>query len=119
MASLGKIKVRLYDEIIKDHIESRIIGKAPESDIIRETHYLPYKPIVREEKATTKFQIMYQSHNLNHYLKSVQIQSFFWSVFSCTWAKYGYLLIYLRIQSVYGKIRTRKNFVFGQFSCSE
>ena len=42
MASLGKIKVRLYDEIIKDHIESRIIGKAPESDIIRETHYLPY-----------------------------------------------------------------------------
>ena len=119
MTSLGKIKVCLCDEIIKDHIESRIIGKAPESDIVRETHYLPYKPIVREEKATTKFQIMYQSDSLNHCLKSVQIQSFFWSVFSCTLAEYGYLLIYLRIQPEYGKIRTGKNFVFGQFSCSE
>ena len=38
-------------------------------------------------------------------MKSVQIRSFFWSVFSC-------------IQSEYGKIRTRKNSVFGHFSCS-
>ena len=38
-----------------------------------------------------------------HYVKSVQIRSFFWSVFSC-------------IQSEYRKIRTRKNSVFGHFS---
>ena len=36
-------------------------------------------------------------------MKSVQIWSFFWSVFSC-------------IQSEYRKIRTRGNFVFGHFS---
>ena len=37
--------------------------------------------------------------------KSVQIRSFLWFIFSC-------------IQSKYKKIRTRKNSVFGHFSCS-
>ena len=36
-------------------------------------------------------------------VKRVQIRSFFWSVFSHIWTEYG-------------KIRTRKNFVFGYFS---
>ena len=40
-----------------------------------------------------------------HCVKSVQIQSFFWSVFSCIWTEYR-------------KIRTRKNSVFGHFSGS-
>ena len=40
-----------------------------------------------------------------HCLKSVQIQSYFWFVFSC-------------IQSEYRKIRTRNNYVFGHFSRS-
>ena len=39
-----------------------------------------------------------------HCVKSVQIRSFFWSVF-------------FHIQAKYGKIRTRKNSVFGHFSC--
>ena len=43
-----------YNEIIKDQIESRIIERAPESHIVGETHYLPHKPVVRDEKATTK-----------------------------------------------------------------
>ena len=41
--------------------------------------------------------------HLSHCVKSAQIRSFFWSVFS-------------RIQSKYRKIRTRKNSVFGHFS---
>ena len=41
-----------------------------------------------------------------HCVKSIQIRSFFWSVFS-------------RIQSKYGKIRTRIIFVFAQFSRSD
>ena len=41
-----------------------------------------------------------------HCVKSVQIQSYFWSVFSC-------------IRTEYRKIRTRNNSVFGHFSCSE
>ena len=43
----------------------------------------------------------------NHYVKSVKIWSFFWYRVS------------LRIQSKCGKIRTRKNSVFGHFSRSE
>ena len=46
--------------------------------------------------------------------KSVQIRSFFWSVFSCIRTE-----VNLRIQSEYGKIRTRKNFVFRHFSRSD
>ena len=41
-----------------------------------------------------------------HCVKSVQVQSFFWSVF-------------YRIQSEYGKIQTRKDSVFGHFSHSD
>ena len=40
----------------------------------------------------------------SHCVISLQIQSFFWSVFSC-------------IQSKYRKIRTMRNSVFGHFSC--
>ena len=43
---------------------------------------------------------------VDHYVESVQIRSFFWSVFS-------------RIRTEYGKIRTRKNSVFGHFSRSD
>ena len=43
--------------------------------------------------------------NVYHCLKSVQIRSFFWSVFSC-------------FQSEYTKMRTRNNSVFGHFSHS-
>ena len=41
----------------------------------------------------------------SHYVKSVQIRSFFWSVFSC-------------IRTEYRKILTRKNSVFGHLSRS-
>ena len=47
-------------------------------------------------------------------MKSVQIRSFFWSVFSCIRTD-G---VNLRIQSEYRKIWTRNNSVFGQFSRS-
>ena len=46
------------------------------------------------------------SLGMRHCVKSVQIRSFFWSIFSC-------------IQSKYRKIQTRKNSVSGHFSGSE
>ena len=52
----------------------------------------------------------------NHCVKSVQIRSFFWSLFSCIRTEYEDLL---RIQSKYRKIRTRKNSARGHFSSSE
>ena len=48
-------------------------------------------------------------------MKCVHIRSFFLSVFSCIRTEYG---ISLRILSELGKIRTRKNSVFGHFSRS-
>ena len=48
-----------------------------------------------------------------HCVKSVEIQSFFWSVFSHIRTEYGEIL-----QSKCGKIRTRKNSIFGHFSRS-
>ena len=52
---------------------------------------------------------------LNYWEKIVQIQNYFWSVFSHIWAEYGEI----RIQSECGKIWTRNNSVFGHFSRSE
>ena len=42
----------------------------------------------------------------DYYVKSVQIRSYFWSVYSC-------------IRTEYNKIPTRNNSVFGQFSRSD
>ena len=53
-----------------------------------------------------------------HRVKSVQIRSFCWSVFSCIWTEYGEILRISRIQSKFGKIQTRKNSVFEHFSRS-
>ena len=47
----------------------------------------------------------WQSNYCDHCVKSVQIRSFFWSVFSC-------------IRTEYRKIRTRNKTVFGHFSRS-
>ena len=49
-------------------------------------------------------------------MKSVQIRSFFWSVFSNIRTAYS---VSFRIQSEYGKKRTRKNSVFGYISRSQ
>ena len=47
--------------------------------------------------------LVYVSSQNCHCVKSVQIRSFFWSIYSC-------------VQSEYRKIRTRKNSAFGHFS---
>ena len=49
-------------------------------------------------------------------MKIVQIRSFFWSLFSRIQTEYP---VSFRIQSECGKIRTRKNSVFGHFSHSD
>ena len=57
-------------------------------------------------------------HN-NHCVKSVKMRSFFWSVFSAFWLNMERYKISLRIQPECGKIRTRKNSVFGHIAHSE
>ena len=53
-----------------------------------------------------------------HCVESVQIRSYFWSVFSCIRTGYGDLLVNLHIQSHNKKIRTKNNSAFGHFSRS-
>ena len=70
----------------------------------------------------TKWMISFVlSHVTSHCVKSVQIWSYFWSVFSCIRTEYGEIRsIWLRsIQSEYRKIRTRNNSVFGHISRSD
>ena len=54
----------------------------------------------------------------NHCVKSVQIQSFFWSVFCCIRTEYGDLRENIYIYK-YRKTWTRNNSVFGHFSRSD
>ena len=65
-----------------------------------------------------KVRYMFIKTNSVHYVKSVQIRSIFWSVFSCIRTEYGDLRRFTVFQSKYRKIRTRKNFVFAHFSRS-
>ena len=62
------------------------------------------------------FIILNDDKRYSHCVKSVQIRSCFWSVFYCVWTEYKEIL---RIQSKWGKMRTRNNSVFGHFSRSE
>ena len=50
------------------------------------------------------------------YVKSIQMRSFFWSVFSRSGLNTEIYAVNLGIQFEYGKIETRKNSVFGHFS---
>ena len=52
----------------------------------------------------------------SHCVKSVQIQGFFWSVFSCIWTEYRDLRSKSPDSVQIQKIWTRKNSVFGHFN---
>ena len=56
-----------------------------------------------------------QTSSISHWVKSVQIRIFFWSVFSRIQTEYGEIRRSLRIQSNCGKIRTRINSVLWHF----
>ena len=62
-------------------------------------------------------QILIPQESEYYCMKSIQIRSYFWSVFSSIRTEYGEILS-LRIQSEHRKIRTRNNSVFGHFSRS-
>ena len=63
MANLGKTHYlfKHYDEIVNDQIKTRIIERALESHIVGETHHLPHKSVVRDEKAMKKLQIVFDA----------------------------------------------------------
>ena len=55
---------------------------------------------------------------INHCVKSVQIRSFFWSVFSRFWTEYGDLRSKFLYSVQKRKNTDQKNSAFGHFSCS-
>ena len=59
-----------------------------------------------------------ENSGTDHCVKGVQIRSFFWSIFSRIRTEHERHLVSLRIQYECGKIRTRKNPVFGHISHS-
>ena len=61
--------------------------------------------VLRNEVLDFQGQIRFHSHCV----KSIQVRSFFWSVFSRIRTEYGEILVSLCIQSECGEIRTRKN----------
>ena len=71
--------------------------------------FISYDDVSQQSTGIKNFSMMFRAHCL----KSVQIRSYFWSVFSCIRTEYGDLR-----RSEYKKIRTRNNTVFGHFSCS-
>ena len=74
---------------------------------------LPCRFTYLTKKLCKKYQVQ-----KSHYVKCMQIRSFFWSVFSRILTDPKRYEVSLRIQSECGKIRTRKNSVFGHFSRS-
>ena len=60
--------------------------------------------------------IFWMTWKILHYVKSVQKRSFVWSVLPAFGQNTDRYSVSLRIQSKCGKIRTRKNSVFGHFS---
>ena len=63
---------KCYEEIFKDQIERKLFKRAPESHVVGETYYIPHKLVVREEKTTTKLEIVFdesvkpnECHSLN------------------------------------------------------
>ena len=63
--------------------------------------------------------LSFHSNSTTHCMKSVQMQSYLWSVFPVFGLNTEIYGVNLSIQSEYRKIRTRNNSVFGHFSCSD
>ena len=61
-----------------------------------------------------KLYVKWEDYN-NHCVKSIQTQSFFWSVFSCIWTEYEKILRISPYSVQMQRIRTRENFLFGRF----
>ena len=54
-----------YKNIFKDYLENKIIEEVPEDEIAKESgsvHYLPPRPVVRQDKETTKIRAVFDAY---------------------------------------------------------
>lgn len=64
-----------YDKVIKDQMQSGIVELVMEPAVGKQIHYLPHHAVVRRDKETTKFLVVYNASarsgnnpSLNDYL---------------------------------------------------
>jgi hypothetical protein len=54
-----------YDKIFKDYEQNGIIEQVPANEVARkvdQVHYLPHRPVIREDKETTKIRAVFVNH---------------------------------------------------------
>ncbi|XP_057298583.1 uncharacterized protein LOC130629417 [Hydractinia symbiolongicarpus] len=51
--------LKQYDNIFREQESCQIIEKAPDEHVVGHTHFVPHKPVIREEKATTKVRMVF------------------------------------------------------------
>ena len=53
-----------YNNVFKDYLENGIIEEVPKEEIVKDTgsvHYLPHRPIVKEDKQTIKIRTVFDA----------------------------------------------------------
>ena len=53
--------LKAYNEIIDEQVNLNIIEKVPESSTAKNVHYLPHRPVVREDRVTTKMRMVFDA----------------------------------------------------------
>ena len=63
--------LKKYNDIINDQFQSKIIEHASVQHETGGTHYLPHRPIIRENKKTTKTRMVFDASSKSKYSKSL------------------------------------------------
>ena len=100
------------DKLSDTKSHPQVTDPKPNTESMIETESIQEK---KTENSKEGARLECKNYFISHCVKSVQIRSHFWSVFSRIQTEYGKILS-LRIQSECGKIRTRNNSVFGHSS---
>ena len=59
-----------YDKIINDQLASGVIEKAPDKPSGDRVYYMPHKPVIRQDAATTKVRMVFDASSRPHPLSS-------------------------------------------------
>ena len=64
-----------YDAILSEYIKEGILEDAINKRNVTNCHYLPHRPIVREDRSTTKIRIVFDASAKYHDEKSLWIKT--------------------------------------------
>ena len=55
-----------YNKIILDQLEANVVEQVTSPDTNGEIHYLPHRPVIRDDKITTKIRMVFDASNKAH-----------------------------------------------------